>query len=156
MLYFKIENGKAVSAMPENEAYSLSGKIGTDVTCRADWTRDSDGGKARSERIAAELNEACGEVRYIAIDDGVHVYPRYDVIELPQIGDKVSREFNGDSYPCGVITSISKGPDFRRITTTLPTGGKLVFHRRGKSATWLNAGTWSLIPGHIEKRNPSF
>ena len=47
-------------------------------------------------------------VDYIATDAGSCTSPRYDVIKAPQLLDPVSYSFNGDSYPCGYIKTISK------------------------------------------------
>ena len=105
---------------------------------------------AIAEAIAAQLNEEAGSEIYMAIDRGASISPRYSVITQPQIGDDVSREFNGDSYPCGAIKSISATK--KRIETTEGN----VFYRRRASGSWIENGTWSLTPGHREKRNPHF
>ena len=97
-----------------------------------------------------ELNIAPFSDKYIATDAGTRCSPQFDVIERPQIGDKVSYGFNGDSYPCGVIIKIS--PTLKKITTT---AGK-VFYRRHRTGCWKMGGTWSMISGHHDKRNPSF
>jgi len=102
---------------------------------------------------AQEVAEALGPA-YVATDAGAHVSPRYDVVALPKVGDAVSYAFNGDSYPCGHVTKVSPAPH-RRIEV-LDGTTKRVFYRRKLSGSWVNAGTWSLIPGHHEKRNPSF
>jgi len=88
--------------------------------------------------------------RYMATDAGEHTSPRYDVIRVPQVGAAVSRHFNGDSYPAGTIAKISKS--LRVITTTDGT----TFYRRARTAAWVNAGTWAMISGHRNDRNPSF
>ena len=114
---------------------------------RCDWKTFD-----RAKHIAKCLNEEYkdeGRV-YIATDAGSSVSPRYDVIEAPYVGDEVSYSFNGDSYPCGTIASISK--TLKKITTT--TG--MSFYRRGESGSWVSNGTWTLIPGHIYEQNPSF
>jgi hypothetical protein len=98
---------------------------------------------------AAEVADVLG-TEYIATDAGPNVSPRYDVIKLPKVGDKVSKAFNGDSYPCGVIVKISK--TLKAITTD---GGD-VFYRVRQTGSWRNQGTWSLVPGHVSKLNPSF
>jgi hypothetical protein len=87
---------------------------------------------------------------YIATDAGPNVSPRYDVIKLPKIGDKVSKAFNGDSYIAGTIKSISKS--LRLIVTD--DGDK--FYRVRETGCWRSQNTWSMQPGHVEKRNPSF
>jgi hypothetical protein len=113
---------------------------------------------------AAEVAAALGP-KYQAIDNGAHVSPRYDVIDLPQVGQEVSYAFNGDSYPCGKIISISKGPGFRKIVAAeVGDNGDVfehVFYRRcrdGKptGGAWIMDGTWSLVQGHVSKRNPEF
>lgn len=104
---------------------------------------------AHAEQLAAQATEFTGKL-HIAIDRGAHVSPRMDVIRCPALGDKVSYSFNGDSYPDGEITGIS--PTLKVITTS--TGSR--YHRRGQTGSWLKGGTWSLIQGHHDKRNPSF
>ena len=100
-----------------------------------------------------EAQEAAARItngNFIGIDSGRHVSPRFDVARMPQVGDDVSYGFNGDAYPCGQVKSISKS--LKVITTT--TGDK--FYRRKLTGTWKKNGTWSLIKGHVDKRNPSF
>ena len=89
--------------------------------------------------------------KYLAIDAGSHVSPRYDIIEMPKVGDKVSYAFNGDYYPCGEIKSVSKFPHRVIVTTE---GQK--FYRRGDSGAWKYNQTWSLVQGHISRTNPEF
>lgn len=98
---------------------------------------------------AKEVAAALGP-KYVATDAGGGVSPRYDVQELPQIGDKVSYAFNGDYYPCGVIASISKS--LKVITTD--EGHK--FYRKRETGCWKYDGTWSLVQGHISRLNPEF
>lgn len=98
---------------------------------------------------AKEVAAALGS-DYIATDAGEWTSPRYDVQKLPQIGGKVSYAFNGDYYPCGVITAISKS--LKIISTS--EGRK--FYRVRETGSWRNAGTWSLVQGHISKLNPEF
>lgn len=123
------------------------------TTCetRNDW---------RTFEAAQEVAAALGP-KYQATDAGPYVSPRYDVIDLPQVGDLVSYAVNGDYYPCGKITKISAGPAFRRIEATDDAGRKRVFHRRcrdGKptGGAWLMGGVWSMVQGHISKLNPEF
>lgn len=96
---------------------------------------------------AKEIATALGP-KFIATDAGSHVSPRYDVQELPQIGDKVSYAFNGDYYPCGKIATISKS--LKLITTTK--GQK--FYRLRETGCWKYNGTWSLVAGHVSRLNP--
>ena len=88
--------------------------------------------------------------QYLAVDKGPSVSPRYDVVHMPQVGDAVSYGFNGDYYPCGKIASISK--TLKKITTT---EGK-EFYRRRQTGSWVMNGTWSLVHGTIDERNPHF
>jgi len=169
MLHFFMKDGRAV------EARQLTNAEYQGITSRGEWLprhypdssqarahersgwfcRWEIGSRYEAERIAMDLNIAAmkpGEagVRYIATDCGPNVSPRFDVIEVPAQGDKVSRYFNGDSYPAGTIKSISES--LRRIETTDGT----VFWRRQNSGSWVANGTWSMIDGHHEDRNPHF
>lgn len=149
MFYIKMENGKAVAAQneyPGNEAMAQRGAYEN----RNDWPTFE-----RAEQVAKELNEAAVQTverPYIATDAGPHVSPRFDVIARPLVGDAVSYGFNGDSYPDGKIIKVS-GKEFRIITTD--TGS--VYYRRKQSGGWKKqGGTWSLLAGHRNERNPHF
>lgn len=103
---------------------------------------------------ALEVALLCGK-EYVATDAGAYCSPRYDVVRAPQVGDEVSYAFNGDYYPCGTVKQISAsgrrvvaGPDFA--------GQDRVFFRRRATGSWIHNGTWSLVPGHVEKRNREF
>lgn len=114
----------------------------------------------RTYKAAAEVAAMLGP-KYQATDAGPYCSPRYDVIDLPQVGQEVSYAFNGDYYPCGKIVSISAGPAFRRIVAEDVNGRKYVFHRRCRSGepvggAWIMDGTWSMIQGHHDRRNPEF
>ena len=99
---------------------------------------------------AAEQTEQEGEL-YIGVDRGKNVWPRYTTMRAPQIGDEISFAFNGDYYPCGTIVKISK--TMKKITSS---EGDF-FYRNKLSGQWLKNGrTWSMVRGHIDKRNPSF
>lgn len=88
--------------------------------------------------------------RYVAVDSGPSVSPRYDVVKAPKVGDKVSYAFNGDYYPDGEIVSVSP-------TLIVKTSGGHTYRRRKLTAAWQQpGGTWSLVHGHVDKRNPSF
>jgi hypothetical protein len=116
--------------------------------CRADdWTL------VRAQRIAAEASSLTG-AEWDAIDNGEHCYPRYDVVRVPRVGDKVSYAFNGDSYPDGEIVSVSSRDKGFRIVKT-DTGS--AYYRRKQTAGWIKkGGTWSLIQGHQRRWNPEF
>jgi hypothetical protein len=73
----------------------------------------------------------------------------FEVIEAPKELEPVSYSFNGDSYPCGYIKTISK--TLKKITTTEGN----VFYRRKLSGSWM-MGPWSMIHGHHHEQNPHF
>lgn len=102
------------------------------------------------ESIAKSLNTLEGFRKYGAVDKGQYVSPRYDIIELPKVGDDVSYAFNGDAYPRGKIMRITES--LRKITTS----DGSTFWREKKSGKWIMNGTWSLISGTHNYRNPSF
>lgn len=139
MLYALTENG-SVRMLTSEEAKERN-YIGTES--RWDW-------KSLDEvALIAEL-ASTDDTLYIGVDKGNSVSPRFDVIQAPKVGDDVSMSFNGDSYPCGKIVSISKS--MKLITTS---DGKK-FYRRKQSGTWLNGGTFALVQGIIDERNPHF
>ena len=88
-------------------------------------------------------------VDYIATDAGAHSYPRFDVIKAPQVLDPVSYSFNGDTYPCGHIKTISK--TMKKITTT----DGHTFYRYKQTGSW-KMKCWFMVGGHVEERNPHF
>jgi len=101
------------------------------------------------EGLALRLTAMTGKT-YLGTDSGPGVSPRFEVIEAPKVGDPVSQGFNGDYYPCGEITKITKG---WRITTST---GK-VFNRRKNSGSWkMVNGHSSMVAGHISEQNPHF
>lgn len=103
----------------------------------------------RATEIAAGLTKLTGDL-YLPIDNGTSTWPRYDVIEAPKVGDKVSYAFNGDYYPDGEITHITK-------TFQIKTSAGNTYRRRKNTGSWRQpGGTWSLVQGHINERNPSF
>jgi len=139
MLSVKIVANVAVSATTEFPADYTSHEN------RNDWKS-----MERAEEVAAQLNAAAGFRRYIATDAGGNVYPRYDVIVCPAIGDEVSKTFNGDYYPEGTIAKISAS--LKRIETT--TGA--VFTRKRATGQWIQHRTWALVAGVHNDMNPSF
>lgn len=145
MFYVRIENGRAVEVRSVEEmAATERRKHNLRFESRHDWKTWE-----RVEDIAEELNAAMPARTFLAVDSGPNVSPRFDVIEAPVLGAEVSMSFNGDSYPVGTITKISAS--FRRVETS---DGK-VFFRRRRTAMW-SEGTFVLIPGVHNDRNPSF
>jgi hypothetical protein len=114
--------------------------------------------KLNTDAAAAGLVDAEGHTLfYLATDAGPHQSPRYDVIQAPSLGTFVSKSFNGDSYPIGKIVKIGK--DFSRIYVERASNPEdiLCFYRRKLSGRWiLKGGTWGLIEGHHNERNPHF
>lgn len=99
--------------------------------------------------LAKQLSDATGDL-YHGQDKGANVRPRFDIYKAPAVGDEVSMTFNGDYYHCGKIVSISTS--MRKIVTANGT----TFWRRGHGALWLNLGTFAMIPGVHNERNPHF
>lgn len=113
---------------------------------RNDW-RSLDAAKV----VATKATAFSGKL-HLAVDRGAHTSPRYDVIEAPAVGDEVSYAFNGDYYPAGKINRVSAS--LNRIATD----AGHVFYRTGKdSGRWVRAGgTWSMVAGTHDRRNPEF
>lgn len=86
---------------------------------------------------------------FLPVDRGQWVRPQFAIEEKPQLLDEVSKSFNGDSYPVGRISRISK--TFKRIETS----DGYVFTRQ-KNGGWRCGGTWWLIKGVVNERNPHF
>ncbi len=89
---------------------------------------------------------------WMAADAGQGCYPRFTIFRMFRMGEDVSYGFNGDSYPCGIITKIGAGRQARITTST----GK-TFNRCRLTGRWAApGGTWTLCRGHEYKQNPSF
>lgn len=130
----------------EDEYHNLQG-----LPEHLNWINNWDVGTFdEAVRIAEEASKVMGK-KYLPIDRTASVSPRFGIVEAPRVGDPVSYGFNGDYYPCGHITKISDS--YYRIQTS--TGD--VFYHRGHTGSWVKkGGTWSLVSGHINERNPSF
>jgi len=146
MLYFKYEITGKAKAYTQDQC---AGVNGFDIELAHLITRNDLKSFAAAQVLAQDVTAGMGET-YIATDAGGYCYPQFDVIKLPTVGSPVSKGFNGDYYPCGLIAKVSQ--DHKRVTTD--TG--LTFYRRKLSGTWLNERTWSLVAGHLDLRNPSF
>lgn len=144
MYFFKTQAHRRAANLVEVVAISQQSQVGEGWQCRWDWKTFED-----AERVADAASIFEG-VDYIAVDNGANSFPRYDIIKAPQLLDAVSYCFNGDSYPCGHIKTISKS--MKKITTT--TGE--TFYRQKQSGCWLMNRTWSMIAGHVQERNPHF
>ncbi len=105
-----------------------------------------------AEQIASQANVLVGAGPVlIPVDNGENCWPRYDVVEAPVVGDKVSRCINGDYYPDGEIVKVS-GQNNRIVTTS--TGRK--YYRRRLSGAWVADKFYSMARGHISRLNPEF
>lgn len=150
MLQFAIDtNQNVIGIATDHEVAEEMRAEGRTVISRHDITS-----MAQAEELAEDAgmfaDQLGQDTRYIATDGGAHRWPRYDVIPAPAIGAEVSRAFNGDSYPAGEIVKISAS--LRRVETSDGT----VFWRKRQSGAWVADGTWGMVPGHVERRNPSF
>lgn len=139
MLYFKVDTDNQVVAIRHQKPSHHAGWI----------TRHDFESMDHATDIAKSVTQITGKL-HLPVDGGSGVWPRFDVIEAPAVGNDVSYAFNGDYYPCGQIKSISA--NHRVITTT--EGQK--FYRRAESGCWKYNRTWSLVSGHRSELNPSF
>ena len=130
--------------LKDNVAVAVVHIYSDDTESHHDWKSFD-----RVTEIASQLTVETGEF-YIPTDAGSSCSSRYNVRKMYSIGDAVSKYFNGDSYPCGYIVSISK--TLRKITTS--TG--VSFSRRKETGSWVSGNTWFLSTGHISEQNPSF
>ena len=73
------------------------------------------------------------------------------ICRFPAVGDEVSYGFNGDRYPDGEIVKVS---GTKKVVTT--STGRKYYRSASRPTSWLCAGTWSLIPGHVSTQNPHF
>lgn len=91
-------------------------------------------------------------VLHLPADAGSSTSPRYDIVQAPKVGDPISYGFNGDYYPDGHIARITK--NWMIVSTT---GSKYNRGLQGRSGGWRKVGgTWSMVAGHVDERNPSF
>jgi hypothetical protein len=149
MLYFTLTSKPAADARLIDEVVVASVSAERPQGNVMSVTRHDFETMDEAEMIAEQATKATG-VLHIATDSGANVYPRFDVVEAPKVGDKVSQSFNGDSYPRGEITHISKS--LKKVVTS--TGH--TFWRRGSTGSWVVNGYASMVQGHISEMNPSF
>lgn len=103
-----------------------------------------------AEALALAEQAKHPELVVLAYDHGENVTPRFGITEAPKVGDDVSYGFNGDYYPAGKVEQIGK--DYKRIKA----GGEW-YYRRKLAPRWVKAGgTWGLIKGIRDERNPCF
>jgi hypothetical protein len=109
--------------------------------------------KLFSQQLADSLTTFTGR-KFIATDRGAGYGDDFGFVEVPVIGDDVSKCFNGDSYHVGKIVSVSK--TFKKVVAEDENGNKTVFNRRGESGAWVNNNTWCMISGIRNEQNPHF
>lgn len=151
MLYFRIKNVDGEDRVVEVLEDRPNTPYTPDLIYRGD-IKSFEHAQVLAEQ-AGDLvaSKLCGKT-FLAVDAGSHVHPRYDVILAPRVGEPVSYGFNGDYYPDGYITKIG-GTNCSRVYTD--TGS--VYNRRRQSGRWVKrGGTWSMVSGHRDERNPSF
>ena len=116
---------------------------------RAEWnTRHDIRDLDHANALAKQATEVTGDT-FVGVDNGPNVWPRFDLTKAPKVGDLVSYAFNGDYYPDGEVVKVSDS--LRRVQTS--TGN--VYFRTKQTGSWRNS-CWSLVPGHINERNPHF
>lgn len=141
MIFVKFTNGLPTAVAFESCPLPWRG---TDYQCRHDWESFE-----QVQELARRITALTGD-SFVGTDDGVCVSPRYDIIKMPKIGDKVSYGFNGDFYPDGEVIRITKN-----LMITTSTGN--TYRRRGLTGRWVQpGGTWTLVQGHHDERNPHF
>lgn len=125
---------------------ALEGEERLDATWTERWNWTS---FETVQTIASYLTAIKGAL-WIPVDRGPGVSPRFDVVQVPKVGDPVSYGFNGDVYPDGFVTKVSK-------SLTVTTSEGYTYRRRKLTGSWVRTGgTWSLIAGHIYEQNPHF
>lgn len=156
MLYFILLGEPKTTLTPDNATAAIACEKyddGKKLAPARSWFRVINRNDLPTFEAAQRLALLLGE-GYIATDAGEWVSPRYDVIETPTLYSDVSYAFNGDYYPCGVITHINDSK--RRIVATDSNGVERVFWRQRLSGCWKYQKTWSMIAGHVSKQNPEF
>lgn len=104
--------------------------------------------QAEADAIVAELNGGA-EGPYFAYYSRTHVVP-FRIAKLPEVGEEVSKGFNGDYYPEGEIVRITKNANLV-VTST----GARFRRRKDAPASWKEeGGCFSMVAGHHNERNP--
>lgn len=142
MMYVKI--GPTGLPLEVRDSHPLFIDRGDKWQSRWDWKSFEE-----VQRLAMYITAMTGKV-HIGTDATESTSPRYDIIEIPKVGDEVSYGFNGDYYPDGVITKITS-----KLQITTSGGG--TYRQRKNTGSWIKTGgTWSLVKGHISEQNPHF
>lgn len=144
MLYIRFKNGIPAEISKESPG------CGNHWNTQNGWQSARDAQSFEQAATWSRYMTAMSGKTYLPIDNGPAVWPQYGVIDAPSVGDKVSRSFNGDSYPEGKVVKITKG---WQVTTS--TGAK--FRRIGETGGWKECnGSFWMISGHHEEQNPHF
>jgi hypothetical protein len=87
---------------------------------------------------------------FLPCDFGPAWSPRFGICQPPIVGEDASYGFNGDYYPAGKVEKVGK--DYKIITV-----GGIKYYRRKLTSSWIRqGGTWSLVRGIHDERNPEF
>ena len=161
MKYILLLKGQVV-AVTDESPYTGTPKL-KEFDVEYDQAVDMRGSDMKSFEEAEKYAEACTKLTgetYLAFDNGAGTSHRYGIMVPPKVGDDVSYGFNGDYYPCGKVVRITPG---WRIYTSDDTKSDasnrkhLMFNRKGKTSGWkMKGGTWGLVKGIVDERNPSF
>ncbi len=138
-MYVRIQNGRVTEV-----AEKLSCEQHQDRTWKSDWDYTSFN---EVNGYALYVTAMTGQT-YVGVDRGEHVGPRFGIARVPHVGDEVSKGFNGDYYPEGKVVKVTKN-----LTVITSTGAR--FRRYKQTSGWRKeGGTWWLINGHHDERNP--
>lgn len=103
----------------------------------------------KMEEIKEQVEALTGKKHFV-YKSRTHLCP-IQVVKLPEVGEEVSKGFNGDYYPCGKIEKISAS--YGKIVTE---DGTVFIRQKKNPVCWLNDRTWSMVPGIKDERNPHF
>ena len=108
----------------------------------------------QAEAAAKKLTEVMGRL-YIPTTNGEEGRrARYEVVEVPAVGDEVSRGFNGDYYPCGKIVRVTKA---LTVIAEDENGFQSRFRRVKQTGSWkLENMPYYLVFGRVDERSPHF
>ncbi len=134
-------NGTLSAIVEEEEDWNIH----TDF---CDWDIQ---GSSHAVRLAAEAETVTGRP-HLAVDREGGCSPRFSVVPIPTVGTPVSYTFNGDAYPDGFVTHVTK-----KTGRVVKTSTGSVYYRRKTTDTWMKkGGTWFMCFGHVSERNREF
>lgn len=151
MKYIRVERGRPVEVSATHPGCGDHWVRQSEPLSQATgWMSSRDFKDLDAARTMATYLTAFTGRTYLPADEGDGVWPRYRVVEAPKVGDEVSRSFNGDTYPCGKVTKVT-----RTWQVTTDTGA--TFRRYKQTGGWREAGRgfW-LIAGNHYEQNPHF